>query len=693
MTPGSRVPRLVAVAVAVIAGAAPTAAEPGPDPAAGEVIVVTGLRVPRRLADVPATVTVLDRGALDRAAHALADDVLRAVPSVATFRRSSSLVADPTSQGLALRGLGPSGVSRAVVLADGIPQNDPFGGWIYWRAIPLLSLDRIEVVPGGASSLFGNFGLGGAVQMVSRPIDRDRIQAIAGGGSLGTGRAAARVQTVAAGFGVALDGAAFRSDGYTPVAPEARGAVDHPAASSHATASVRVERALGDRGDVAVFGRWFDESLDAGTDHTTADVRELRGGATAHLALGGAVVDLTAFATDQVFRQQRARVAMDRGSATPASRQRTPSHSEGASAMVTTRPLVAAGEHVVTAGVDALRVTGEATDELVPAMPTADTLAERSAGGEQRFLGAFAQDAYRVGPRLELSAAVRLDAWQDRGGHQDRITVGGEATHDRYPDRSRVQLDPRLGVLARVTPALAIRASAYRAFRAPTLNELYRAFQVGTVLTAANPELEPETVWGGELGVDVTAGELGARAVGFWNHVADPIHNVTLAEPLPSGAMRQRQNLGAARVAGVELETRLRPSPRWMLAAAYTFTRAIVTRAAAQPELEGKHLAQDPAHRATLEVGFDDPALATVVAQARFAGVQFEDDQNTAVMDAYWVVDATASRRIAGGLAVFAGVTNLLDARYLVGRAGVDTVGAPRMFEVGVRYDSARGSR
>ena len=97
---------------------------------------VTALRLPRPLPDVPSTVTVLSREEIDRTPALAADGLLRAVPSVGTFRRTPSLVADPTAQGLNLRGVGPSGVSRALVLMDGVPVNDPFGGWIYWRSLP-----------------------------------------------------------------------------------------------------------------------------------------------------------------------------------------------------------------------------------------------------------------------------------------------------------------------------------------------------------------------------------------------------------------------------------------------------------------------------------------------------------------------------------------------------------------------------
>ena len=224
---------------------------------------MTGLRLPRSLDDVPAAVTVIDREQLQRSPHTFADDLVRTVPDVGTFRRSSSAIADPTSQGLNLRGVGPSGVSRALVLRDGLPVNDPFGGWVYWRAMSPLGIDHVEIVPSGASALFGNFALGGVLQVISRPIEPRSIDALAAGGSLGTGRFAVRATDRFGKLGVALDGEALHSSGYAPIVAAQRGDIDGRAASTHGAGGVRLEYDLGGS-TVHAAVRAFGESLDAG---------------------------------------------------------------------------------------------------------------------------------------------------------------------------------------------------------------------------------------------------------------------------------------------------------------------------------------------------------------------------------------------------------------------------------------------
>ena len=188
-----RLPLWMAVAVfALVGGPAASLAFEDDSPAEEDVwresIVVSVSRAEQQEADVAANVTVLDAKDLQRTAALTADDALRQVPGFSLFRRSSSLVAHPTSQGVSLRGIGPSGVSRTLVLLDGVPLNDPFGGWVYWSRVPLASLERVEVMRGGSSSLWGNFALGGVVQLFTESPTTGTFSLMAEAGDHQTGQ-------------------------------------------------------------------------------------------------------------------------------------------------------------------------------------------------------------------------------------------------------------------------------------------------------------------------------------------------------------------------------------------------------------------------------------------------------------------------------------------------------------------------
>jgi outer membrane receptor protein involved in Fe transport len=647
--------------------------------------VVTASRAPRLRSEVPADVTVLDRADLEQSASPLLDDVLRRVPDVGTFRRSSSRVADPSSQGLNLRGVGPSAVSRALVLVDGLPLNDPFGGWVYWQSVPGLSIGSVEIVPGGSSVLYGTSALGGVVNIRSRPLDVPSVEADVFGDtlpSLGIGlRGVQRAGPVA----VELTSEFLGSNGYNVVAPEQRGAVDVPAGSTHVSLQGRMEAELASNVLLGAKLGFFDENQNGGTQFTNG-ASEVRSVAVT-LALGPRMspdVELAAWFRNEVFRQQRARIgtmAMPRSTESLAGEQRVPADDEGFS-VVWHAPRW--GFQRFDVGADLHRISGTSFERLFPPPGVTPTTLERNGGGVQLSGGVFVQDTLQLGP-VTLVPALRLDYWRDEKGQLELTTPTGMNTQ-QFPSRNETQLSPRLGALWRVVDSLALRASVNRAFRAPTLGELYRPFTVGTISTAANPALTAETLVGAEAGVEWSPVlVVRARATGFWNELHDPITNVTLSQALPDGSTRQRQNLGKARVQGLELAVEARPAHGWELTAGYTYVDSRVLEAASAPGTIGKRLPQDPVHRiaGSVEARFAPGWTARV--QGIAALVQYEDDLNTLPLGTQFRLDAYLARAIGPVVEIYTAVENVLDRRDLVGRAGVNTISGPFTVRLGVR--------
>jgi iron complex outermembrane receptor protein len=652
--------------------------------------VVSATRLPRPATDLPTTVLVVRSDELDRSAATTLDASLRTLPSFATLRRSTSLVADPSSQGLNLRGVAPSAVARALLLDDGVPVNDPFGGWIAWRAVPRLGLERVEVAPGGASALYGSFALGGVVALVPRAVDGAAVRAEAYGGSLGTRGIAVWGADRAGALGGSIEAEHAATDGYVVVAPWDRGAVDGRAAARHTTVSARVLAGGATGARLTLGGTFFDEDQDGGTRYTQAAQRT----ATARLGLAARVgevrVDAALYGGARRFTQDRARVSADRSSEALAASQEVPSNDVGGWAVAALPPL---GAHVVSAGLDLRRVSGTSREDLHPAEPTSSSPLAREASGTQWTGGLFAQDAWSPSAALELAGAVRVDLWRDEDGRTAVTRAGDGVEEVRLAARTRAVLSPRLAVRWSPSSAVTVRASAYRAFRAPTLNELYRSFQVGTVLTAPNPALEAETLVGGEVGPELRLGGVSLRATGYWNALLDPLTIVTLDAPLPDGSTRQRVNLGRARVRGVETEVAWRVSGPLALSAAWTLADSSVTSAPGHPELVGKALVHAPAHRISARAVLASARLGSAAVEVRWLGRAFEDDRNTLELPAYATLDFLASRPMVGGLELFAAIENALDRTYLVGRAGVDTVGAPRAVRAGLRYSGGAARR
>ena len=618
--------------------------------------MVTPARAPQRAADAVSPVDVVPLKALE-GAKAL-DEVLRNDPSFATFRRSASLVADPSSQGVNLRGVGPSGVSRALVLSDGIPLNDGFGGWVYWDSIPRLALQRVEIAPGASSALYGSAAMGGVIQLVSRPI-RDRAELEVEGGSDSTAIGSLSLGRSDGRSGAVLDLEGLTTSGYQVIGSP--GAVDINASSKHGSGLLRAETKLNDDYLLTFRAGGFRETEVGGTALTTAGVKQ----ADFALGLSSAWLQLRLFGTFAEFSQQRSRVLPDafvRATETLAGTQRAPADDQGLSALFQ-------GPWGLSFGADLRRIFGRSIESI----PAPAAIVARTSSGEQLEGGVFVQEIQDLS-LLRIQAAVRADGWRNIGAGRVETLASGAVQNTDLGTRDDGQISPQLAVRLRATPWLALRAAGYRSFRAPTLNELYRPFQVGPVRTDANPALGPETYYGGEAGFD-----LGPwfTVTGFASRLLHPIVNVTTGPNL-----QMRQNLGEARLAGLEMRGSWSPIQPILFTGAWTFVRSRVAGT-------DFALPQDPEHRLTFSAAFNRADWFTLTLRARFVSSQFEDDQNTLRLPGFTVFDASISRDLTPVVTLFASLENALDRRYLVGlQGGVATIGQPIFFRGGVRWSA-----
>ena len=174
-------------------------------------------------------VTAVDAESLDSRPGVNIDDRLRDIPGFSLFRRSSSLVAHPTTQGVSLRGIGSSAAGRTLVLYDGFPVNDPFGGWVYWSRINPDAVEVIEVSRGATTSAYGDRAMGGAISVLTRIPEVRHVWASAEGGSAGIADARGGYSNLFGKLGVSSFVRGLRSEGYYIVDENLRGSVDRRA--------------------------------------------------------------------------------------------------------------------------------------------------------------------------------------------------------------------------------------------------------------------------------------------------------------------------------------------------------------------------------------------------------------------------------------------------------------------------------
>jgi outer membrane receptor protein involved in Fe transport len=654
-----------------------------------EQVTVTATRTETRLAETAASVVVLSAKELATTAALTIDDALRQVPGFQLFRRSGSRTANPTSQGVSLRGVGASGASRALVLADGIPLNDPFGGWVYWGRVPRESVGSIEILRGGSSNLYGSAALGGVVHILTRRVGPEPALSLeASYGNLQTPNASLFAGGRRGRWGASVAAETFHTDGYILVKDEERGPIDTRAGSRRASLDFSLERTM--ERDVRLFLRasYFGEARTNGTPLQTnrTHIRQLSAGADWPNSQAGSFT-LRAYAGTQVFDQSFSAVSADRESETLTRVQRVPVQVKGLTAQWSRG--FGLGQTIV-AGLDAREVRGT-SDELVfvQSVPSSTV----AAGGRERTLGLFVEDILRLSDRLFITGGVRFDRWRNYAALQATQTLRGTgaATLNRFPDRTETAFSPQLSVLYKPVESISLTASTYRAFRQPSLNELYRSFRVGDVLTLANENLRAERLTGAEAGASLSAPKrgLGVRATFFWTETTRPIANVTLSVA-PGLITRRRENLGRTRSRGLELEAEARLGPHWNITGGYFFSDATVRRFPANRELEGLLIPQAARRQLSLQLSYTNASLLTAGLQARITGAQFDDDQNRLRLGRYFTLDALASRRLTHGLELFAAAENLFNQRYEIGRTPVTTVGPPLLLRFGVRLRLGR---
>jgi outer membrane receptor protein involved in Fe transport len=653
------------------------------EPAAvAETVTVTPARAELRLSAAPASVSVFDAKDVSDAAAQTFDDLLRQAPGFSIFRRSSSVVANPTTLGVSLRGAGASGASRTLVLSDGVPLNDAFGGWVYWDRVPRAAVDRIELVRGGSSDLYGSDALSGVINVISRPPTQRVINAEASYGNRYTADTTFFASDKWNSFSASVAGEAFRTDGYFVIAPEIRGTADDLAASKHRALILRLQNDWNANDSVFLRGSLFDEDRRNGTKAQTNDT------ASESLVVGGRFRtaegsdwNLTSFANQQRYHQTFSAVAANRNSEALNRLQFVPARDVGASFNWSR---VSFEKHLLVAGVDVRGVRG-VSDETAIANNRATTFS--SAGGRQRRAGFFVQDLFNISPRWQLSVNARYDNWRDSSAASvSRNLTTGAITPRFFPARSQDAFSPRLSLIFRPTEQFSLRASAYRAFRAPTLNELYRGFRVGDTLTNANANLVAERLTGGETGMTWTPNNrVNARVTGYWTEIINPISNFTLSVT-PALITRERRNLGRTRSRGVETEADFNVSTYWRISAGYLFADAVVRRAPQDVTLEGLWIPQVPRHQFTLQTVYSNPRYLTAAMQFRASGKQFDDDRNLLPLGRFAVFDVTVSRPLVRYVEAFIAVQNLFDERYAVARTPLESLGMPRMVRGGLRF-------
>ena len=654
------------------------------DPATtAEQVTVTAYRSPLGTLESPTTTRLLTETALAESPSITMDGRLRQLPGVELFRRSGSLVANPTSQGISLRGLGSTSASRTLVTEDDVPLNDAVGGWIHWQEQPELSIHSVEIVRGGASDLYGSSAIGGVVNMVSARPTSNLAELRTSYGDEATFDSSLLAETKHGPWGVLATGGALGTDGYIQEAPLQRGPVDTASNVHSQNAFVLAEHDLGPL-RFFVRGSGFNDARNNGTPYQTNGTRLWRYAAGADWQnVHNASAALRLYGSTAHYRQTFSSISNlpDFGDSactyrcgeTPTRFTLIPDNELGAAAHWS-QPLGAGLLVIVGADVHDVRVWDREQTYGSTAQLT-------NLSDHQRDSAAYAEVMW-VHSAWTATASGRMDWFQNYDGQKFAWTGSiWTPASTQPPQFDQHVFDPRLGLSRKVWNHWAVSASGFRAFRAPSPNELYRSTQVGNKLTLPDGSLLSERATGWETGLATERRWGTVRAGYFLTQVNRPIDAVTI-NPNSSPILLMRENLGQIESRGVALDFEIAPQ-RWLaLDGGYQYAHGTVTRGTQDL---GNWIPEVARNMATLNLRAFRPALGTLTLQSRLSGRQLDDDANDFLLHGFFRLDAYASHDFGKRFQLFAAGENIFNRQIEVSKTPTTTLGTPRVARIGLQ--------
>jgi len=618
------------------------------------------------------------------------DELLATDPSFSLYRAQSAGFANPTAAGVSLRNTGATAASRTLVLRDGIPQNDPFGGWVHWARYDPWTLESVRILPAARSAAWGNLSPAGSIRLTRRPPDAPRGLVAATAGSHATWGATAAGQLVSddGTLGLSLAGFARHSDGFQVVAPEQRGAVDRRLGLDLAGTDLHLAWQPSGRLTVEPAFSYYDERRGNGTPLTGNTTEAIDASLRLTAEDGPLSWQLLGYYQRRRFASVFSSVDAARASETMALNQfEVPGEGVGGAFVVRREAGPDAGYSI---GADLRLLEGETHED-------AGTFRRRRAGGSQSLAGLFATAGWRTPAGTRVDGSLRLDRWALRDGRRiERSLTTGRLLRADFPaNRDGWEPSAALGLEHDLRPGLVAHLSLSTSYRLPTLNELHRPFRVRNDLTEANPALDPERFHSLEGGLTWNPNAcLTLEATAFCHWIRDAIANVPVTDPAeiaaifgslpPGGSGAQRRNVDEARVLGLQTSAEWRPDDRWTLRLDGLWSDTEFVSSDTQPLLEGRPFPQAP----------DLRLLGTVTARPAdrlscFLGIEygdsrFDDALATRRLPSYYVLRMGASWQASERLTLHARVENLLDDEIPAGLSsdGIRSNGQPRAFWV-----------
>ena len=608
-------------------------------------LVITASRSETRLKDMPSDVSVIRRADVEQANALTLDDLLNRampVPDANAFypMRGSK------ERHLNMRGLGGGPFMRTRVLLDGMPLNEPHRNFVDWNLIPLDALDRVEILEGPLSSLYGSGAIGGVINLVTKsPQKASETSAKGSYGSLNTFNSSLVQAGQVGKFSYLVSGQDYQTDSY--VAEQLPASYNTP----RARRSWNVYSKFGyQASDALSLGFLFLHGTDEnnrGTPYNkvnsnnnmgqiscTGQGEKLSWSSRFHLRL-----DAFTNANDAAPSYNRVDTI-----------QNTMVHDIGGDGNATYQLLDNAK---FTLGMEGARNSTALDTQYQTSSRHQTTL------GRQAYAGVFGQAEVKwLEEKLIATLGGRGDWYKNyHGSFED--TQGSVNTI--YSDHEFSAFSPRLGLLYHLTDNVALRGSGGKSFRAPCFIFLYGDNRQGAATISGNPLLSSESVWMYDVGTDVKLGRGSLAKLTFYQGWSDDFF--TQQNLNTAGTLKTFANASAVKLLGFTAEVDYLLTDQWSLKTGYAFQYSKVTDNPT-PSDAHRFLVDVPRNKVLMGVGYDNASIVSADATARYKDIAFADTANALTTTSYWCFDLGLWRKIGKFVTARLDVQNVFNHKY-----------------------------
>ncbi|MBT8523652.1 TonB-dependent receptor [Polynucleobacter paneuropaeus] len=678
-------------------------------------VIVTATRSDTPLDQVPLNTTILTKEVLESSPDQTIDQVLKNVPGV-FLNDVPYYQKDPTGQSINVRGLG---YGRTLVLIDGLPANDAFYGTVQWSLVPMSSIDSVEFVRGGVSSLYGNYGMGGVININTRTPMNSQQEVSASYGTFNTSNVSASKDLIASdALQLRFSADSFNTDGYQNYASISPGSPSNikngMGTGTSSSSNVRLQSYFKPTQDTKGFFRVSYSSMsDLSNNYSIApnlvQTTDIAGGTTTKLAEDKKVQVNVFFQDTNFFKQTANNLTASPYKPYINANYTDPYTTLGGSAQYT-HDLKMAGVDQYIVGIDARNISASNQTNNLSSTGSGAVSSVNYAQGQQNFYGLLGQvKSSMASIPLEATLGARVDNWNSQTPTYYNATAGSTPTYQTIANQSKTQLSPSLGLMYKATQDLDFRTAAYQAFHAPSMNNTLRSYGNSVSgYSLANPNLTPETMTGYEVGSDYRWRGGFAQLTAFSNYIQNAIAsykitnaNSAYASSLCSAAgisgcaagssgytnvsyYTNQQNLLSR---GLELQYQHEINPHWMLDGGYSYTRTILTWTATT-DPTGTQVGGVPMSIANAGVTYYPVPQASLTTTVRYVGNSWMSTGSLPV-PAYAIVGLKANYQVTPQATVFASIVNLFNRQYvtfnIASQASSYQAGMPQAINVGAR--------